>query len=92
MLGGRLSDEKKPSPFAATVGNLDADVSRYETMPAAEVQAELRSAGIDPAPTIAAVEKLVRARLEAWKQHHRPALRRVASPSPPAPSARDGDS
>jgi hypothetical protein len=37
----------------------DAAVSRYETLPLDEVREELRIAGIDPVPTIAAVRKLV---------------------------------
>jgi len=37
----------------------DAKVTRYETLPLNEILEELRKAGIDPAPTIAAVKKLV---------------------------------
>jgi hypothetical protein len=39
----------------------DDVAARYETMPLEDVHAELRAAGIDPAPTIAAVQQLIEA-------------------------------
>jgi hypothetical protein len=46
----------------------DAGVSHYETLPLDQVHEELRTAGIDPAPTIAAVKKLVEDSLAKSKQ------------------------
>jgi hypothetical protein len=40
---------------------VDDVAARYETMPIEDVHAELRAAGIDPAPTIAAVQQLIEA-------------------------------
>jgi hypothetical protein len=40
---------------------LDDVAARYETMRLEDVHAELRAAGIDPAPTIAAVQQLIEA-------------------------------
>jgi hypothetical protein len=48
----------------------DPAVSHYETLPLDEVREELKIAGIDPAPTIAAVKKLVEDSLAKSKQPH----------------------
>ena len=50
----------------------NVDVTRYETLPLKQVQEELRAAGIDPAPTIAAVRRLIE--------------ESIARTKPPAPS------
>jgi hypothetical protein len=47
-----------PWPSQRTIDDVAA---RYETMPLEEVHAELRAAGIDPAPAIAAVQQLLEA-------------------------------
>jgi hypothetical protein len=64
-----MSDTKKNvlAPFRP-VALPDAEVNRYETLPLNEVQEELRKAGIDPAPTIAAVKALVEENLAQWKR------------------------
>ena len=46
----------------------DAGVSHFETLPLNQVREELRIAGIDPAPTIAAVKKLVEDSLAKSRQ------------------------
>lgn len=47
------------------------DRQRYENMTAAEIDAELQRFGIDPGPTIEAVTKLVRAKLEERRDRGR---------------------
>jgi hypothetical protein len=42
----------------------ELDLARYEAMPIEEVDATLRSAGIDPQATITAVNRLVREALQ----------------------------
>lgn len=44
-----------------------AIIKHYEDMSAADIEAELRGAGVDPRPTIDAVTKLVNERLEEWR-------------------------
>jgi hypothetical protein len=56
--------DTRPRRVAVT----DAGVSHYETLPLDQVREELRTAGIDPAPTIAAVKKLVEDSLAKSKQ------------------------
>lgn len=53
----------------------DDVVERYETMPAAAIAAELRAAGIDPAPTVAAVADILRKHRE--RTQHAAALESV---------------
>lgn len=52
-----MSESRSATPFRP-VAVADA-VTRYETAPLADIHEELRQVGIDPAPTIAAVKKLV---------------------------------
>lgn len=42
-------------------------ISHYESMSREDILAELQKKGIDPAPTIAAVTALVRAKLAEWQ-------------------------
>lgn len=44
----------------------DSDVKRYETLDIKKVRAELREHGINPKPTIEAVNRLVASALAAW--------------------------
>ena len=46
----------------------DPDIERYETMPISKVRQELRSHGINPAPTIQVVNRLVTSALAAWSR------------------------
>jgi hypothetical protein len=48
-----------------TLNQVDPDVARYERMPIEEVRAELREHDIDPAPTVAAVTRLIETALAA---------------------------
>ena len=50
---------------------LDAEISRFDTMTEAEVDAELARLGIDPQPTIEHVKALIRQRLAAWRAEKR---------------------
>ena len=43
----------------------DPDVARYERMPIEQVRKELQEHNIDPAPTVAAVTRLIEAALAA---------------------------
>lgn len=58
----------------------DEAALRYETMPLEEVHEELRAAGINPAPTIAAVKQLIEDRIAGE--------RLTASNPTPAPARR----
>jgi hypothetical protein len=49
----------------STSEQIDPDVARYEHMPIELVRKELRDNNIDPAPTIAAVTRLIEAALAA---------------------------
>jgi hypothetical protein len=46
----------------------DPEIERYERMSPEEVQRQLERLGIDPQPTIDAVTKLVREKLEEWEK------------------------
>jgi len=43
--------------------DMDPEVARYENMPMSQVKRELREHGIDPAPTVAAVTRLIESSL-----------------------------
>jgi len=49
------------APIANRPAGIDHDsaIERYETMPAEQVNEELRQAGIDPRPTIETVRRLL---------------------------------
>lgn len=70
--GGVVADRKHES--------LDDQIARYQAMSAEEVDHELRKAGIDPAPTIEAVTKLLRAKLAESAQE------RAAAAAEPMPN------
>ena len=48
-----------------TSEEIDPDVERYERMPIQQVRKELQEHGIDPAPTVAAVNRLIESALAA---------------------------
>jgi hypothetical protein len=53
--------------------DMDPEVALYETMPIEQVKEELKQAGIDSAPTIAAVTRLIESTLAS---HQDPRKRR----------------